>query len=190
MAYLFHGSNVADITHLEARSKLHGADEYVIYLTDHVPYALFYIWDAAHTGTQSKHVTGWTKDGIAFYEEQFPDQLRTFYQGVSGYLYYVNETPCIQSMQDRQNIFYSTEDMPIVKKEWIPDIYDALQEYERVGLLKVLRYSEQSKERQKELTEMIAVAIRRNNFFEQDKEYQAFMQRYFAEAWEYAKATS
>lgn len=187
MAYLFHGSDVADITCLNARSRLHGAETNVLYLTDHVPYALFYIWDAAHNGTGHKHVTGWTKDGIACYEEQFPDQLRTFYQGVSGYLYYVAEAACIHPMQERENIFYSTEDMPVAKKEWIPDVYEALLAYERAGLLKVLRYAEQSEARQDELVSMIATAIRRSDFFEQDKEYQAFMQKYFPKAWECAK---
>lgn len=77
MNYLYHGSDVAGITALEPRSPLHNSDKRVGYLTGNIPYALIYIWDAKHTGYDRTYVTGWLRDGIASYEEQFPDQ---FYQ--------------------------------------------------------------------------------------------------------------
>ena len=85
----YHGSAAADIQALEPRSLLHGTADRVVYLTDHVTYALLYIWDEQHNGRAGKYVTGWIKDGVACYEEQFPNQLQTFYQGVQGYLYTV-----------------------------------------------------------------------------------------------------
>ena len=87
----YHGSCTPGIMLLEARSRLHNTEEKVVYLTDNIPYALFYLWDEEHNGWSVKHVTGWTKNDIAHYEEQFPDQLKTFYQGVSGYLYCISE---------------------------------------------------------------------------------------------------
>jgi hypothetical protein len=67
--YLYHGSDYSGITELEARSKLHNTDKKVVYLTDNIPYALYYIWDEKHHGYSEKHVTGWIKNGVAYYEE-------------------------------------------------------------------------------------------------------------------------
>ena len=89
MKYYYHGSCTPGIVQLETRSKLHNTEENVVYLTDNIPYALFYLWDAEHNECSFKHVPGWTKNDIAYYEEQSPDQLKVFYQGVSGYLYCV-----------------------------------------------------------------------------------------------------
>ena len=96
MKYFYHGSICAGIEQLDARSRLHNTGEKVVYLTDNIPYALFYIWDEQRNEYSGKYVTGWMRDGVAWYEEQFPEQLKTFYKGVSGYLY------CIA---DNSNIF-------------------------------------------------------------------------------------
>jgi hypothetical protein len=96
MKYLYHGSYVSGIQELKANSKLHDTEQNVVYLTDNIPYALFYIWDAEYNGMPGKYVTGWLKDGIAYYEEQFPEQLKTLYQGVCGYLYHIAMTSNFQ----------------------------------------------------------------------------------------------
>ena len=51
MEYLYHGSTVSGITKLEPRSNLNGSN--VLYFTDHIPYALIYIWDSPKIGYQS-----------------------------------------------------------------------------------------------------------------------------------------
>lgn len=183
---LYHGSSVAGITALAARSRLHSTDKQVVYLTDSVPYALFYIWDAARTGYSGKHVTGGLRDGIALYEEQFPDQLRTFYQGVAGYLYRIPFTADTQPVANRPGLFYREGSAPVAGVEYIPDVYEALLQYEAAGQLRVLRYTEQTAARQAELTAMIATAIRQNDDFANDPERQRFMQRYFPDVWRLA----
>lgn len=185
--YFYHGSDISGISQLEARSRLHNSDERVVYLTDIVPYALIYIWDKEHNGYRGKHVTGWIKDGVTFYEEQFPDQLKTFYQGVAGSLYLGADCPDIKPMENRDNLFYSTEDVPVAKEEQIVDVYERLLEYERTGEFKVLRYTEQTEERQKELVELVAEGIRRAGFYETDEEHRMFMKRHFTKAWELAE---
>ncbi len=62
MKNYYHGSCTSGITQLEARSRLHNTKAQIVYLTDSIPYALFYIWDAEHNGCSSKHVTGWTRN--------------------------------------------------------------------------------------------------------------------------------
>lgn len=41
--YVYHGSSVPHIEVLETRSKLHGTNEHIVYLTGSIPYALIYI---------------------------------------------------------------------------------------------------------------------------------------------------
>lgn len=183
----YHGSDIAGIRQLEVRSRLHNSDEKVVYLTDKIPYALIYIWDKEHNGCRRKHVTAWIKDGVTFYEEQFPDQLKTYYQGVAGTLYIVSDNSTIKPMEKRDNLFYCTQNVPVAQEEYIADVYERLLECERAGEFKVLRYLEQTEERQKELVELVAEGIRRAGFYENDEEQKAFMKRHFAKSWELAE---
>ena len=187
MKYFYHGSNVSGITQLEARSRLHNTEEKVVYLTDCLPYALFYIWDAEHNDYNGKHVTGWVKNGVAYYEEQFPEQLKTFYQGVTGKLYCVSDNPNIKPIEGRDNLYYYSGNISVSKVEQIIDVYEELLKYEAEGLFVVLRYNSQSTERQKELTKLIASAIIQAGFFEDNQDQRNFMKRHFGKAWEIAE---
>ena len=185
LKYFYHGSNIPGITQLEARSK--NTEEKVVYLTDCVPYALIYIWDAEHNGYSGKHVTGWVKNGVVYYEEQFSEQLKTFYQGVSGKLYSISDSPDIKPVEGRENLFYCPNDVSVSKVEHISNVYEELLRYEIEGMFALLRYNDQSTERQEELTNLIASSIVGEKFYEDNKEHQEFMERYFSRAWEMAK---
>lgn len=183
MEVLYHGSITPGITELEARSRLHNTDKQVVYLTNSVPYALFYVWNSTRNGYSSKYVTGGFRDGLAFYEEQFPDQLKTFYQGVSGYLYRLPFSADVQAVAHRDGLFYHLGNTAVTGVEFIPDVYETLLHYEAAGQLKVLRYNEQTDARKAELTDLIATAILRSNFYQDNEEQQQFMKKHFASAW-------
>lgn len=187
MKYFYHGSIISGIAELEVCSKLHNTQEKVVYLTDSIPYALYYIWDSKHNGYRGKHVTGWVKDGIAYYEEQFPEQLKTFYQGVSGYLYCVSDNSNIKAVENREHLFFCSANVTVTKAEQIADVYEELLKYEAEGKCIVLRYNEQSTERQNELIDLIANAMIHNNFYADDQEHKDFMKKYFSLAWERAE---
>lgn len=184
---LYHGSAVPDLTELRPLSVLHGSDERVVYLSSCIPYTLLYIWDGEKTQYSQKWVTGWVKDGIAYYEEQFPGQLKAFYAGVRGYVYSVLKSGDVLSLPHRENLFYSINPIHVFHVAEIADVYQALLEYERAGKFRVLRFEDASKEKQTELTDRIATYILQNNLPEQDSEESRFMKRYFARAWEKAK---
>lgn len=182
-----HGSNIPGITTLEPRSRLHGTGEPVLYLTDNIPYALFYLWDAQHTGCDVKHVTGWLHDGQAWYEEQFPNQLQAFYEGVSGYLYTVEDSAAIHPVEGRESLYYTATPLTVAKAVHIPDVYAALCAYEKQGTLHVRRYLDQTAQRQQELTGLITQALVQANFYEDNPSQQAFMRRYFGASWALAE---
>ena len=186
MEFLYHGSAKPGITELETRSALHNSEKAVIYLTDCIPYALCYIWDAEHNGYSGKHVTAWIQDGITCYEEQFPHQLAVFYQGVSGYLYRIGKHCGMQPVQEREGVYASLEKVNVAGAEWIPDVYEALMQQEQLGFFKIFRYHEQSEQRQNELIDFMARAIVKSGFYRSDPLRAKFMQRHFSEAWQRA----
>lgn len=184
---LYHGSISADITELKALSSLHGSNKKVVYLTDNIPYALFYIWDENHNNYNRKFVTGWTKNSIAYYEEMFPNQLETFYKGVSGYLYRIEKNTDILKADGREDMYYCENDILVNNAVYISDIYQELMKYEADGNFKLFRFSEQSEEKQNELINKSAGIIAKSDFFKSDKEKLKFYKKYFSEAWERAE---
>ena len=183
----YHGSAVANLAELQPLSKLHQSEEQVVYLSSHLPYVLFYIWDTEKTGFSRKWVTGWLKDGVAYYEEQFPGQLRAFYEGVRGYVYSVMPSGEIQSMPQREDLFYSTEPVKVYRTQEIPDVYQLLLQYEREGKFKLLRFEDAAPEKREELIDRIAAYIRENKLARQDSEQSRFMKKHFVDAWKSAQ---
>lgn len=186
MAHLYHGSAIAGITALEPHSILHGSDKRVVYLTDNLPCALFYIWDGERIGYHGKHVTGGIRNGTAFYEEQFPNQLEAFYQGASGYLYRVPRSPVILSVEGREGLYCTLDKAVPAGAEYVPDVYRALLDCEARGELEVRRYTRQTPARREELVELMAQSIAMEGFCRDDPARAAFLQKYFAAAWERA----
>ena len=189
-AFIYHGSAIPSLTELQPLSRLHNTEKNVVYLSSSIPYVLLYIWDSEKTQYSRKYVTGWLKDGITYYEEQFPGQLRAFYEGVRGYVYSAAQSDDMQLVQQREGMFYSELPVSVCRVTEIPDVYQELLRYEQEGLFRVLRYEEASPEKQAELTERIATFIARDGMIDRDGEQARFMKRYFTDAWEKAEEIS
>lgn len=183
----YHGSAIANLTELQPFSMLHQSEERVVYLSSGLPYVLFYIWDTVKTGSSRKWVTGWLKDGVAYYEEQFPGQLRAFYKGVRGYVYGVLSDDSVRPMPQREGLFYSNDPVKVHCTQEIPDVYQALLQYEREGKFKLLRFEDATPEKQEELIDRIATYIRESKLMEQDSEHSRFLRKYFVDAWRRAQ---
>lgn len=186
--YLFHGSFVSGIETLRATSKLHGEeDTKVVYLTANPVYALFYIWDAAHNKRTGKYVTCFIKNGKVYYEEQFPDQLKAFYKGVSGYLYCIPHTEDFARVEDREDMWYSEKDAGIAEVRYIPDVYEEMMKYEKEGKFEVIPYDRVSPERIRDLYEYMAKKLVNNGIVQlPDCEEAVFYQTYFEPVWRMA----
>lgn len=187
-AYLFHGSSVSGIETLHATSKLHGTEEdKVLYLTENPVYALFYIWDAEHNKRTGKYVTCFIKNGKVYYEEQFPDQLKTFYKGVSGYLYCVVQTEEFSPVKGWEEMWSVGKDTKVAEVRFIPDVYDELMKYEKEGKFEVISYEKVAPERIKDLYEYMARKLVNNGIVKQpDCEEAVFYRTYFESVWRMA----
>ncbi len=186
---LYHGSITKGIHEIWANSILHGTtDTRVVYLTDNRAYALFYIWDSNHNLKRVKHVTAWIKDGIVFYEEQFPEQLKIFYDNVQGYVYSVNRNNSFRPVDNRESMWYSPSQATVHNTEQISNVYNELCKYESEGQLKVIRFKDVAKQRIEDLYNHIADNIIKEGLLELPDDCDAlFYQKYFPDAWKKAK---
>ena len=186
--FLFHGSFASGIETVHANSKLHGTeDTTVVYLTANPAYALFYIWDAAHNKRSGKYVTCFIKNGKVYYEEQFPGQLKAFYQGVSGYLYCIEHTKDFARVEGWEDMWYSENDAEIAEVRFIPDVYEELMKYEREGKFEVISYEKVAPERIQDLYNYMARKLVNNGIVKQpDCEEAVFYQAYFEPVWRMA----
>lgn len=192
MEYLYHGSWTPGIEKLFAVSKLHGAEEKrVVYLTESMTYALFYIWDAVHNKKPGKHVTCFLEDGVVHYEEQFPNQLAAFYDGVAGYMYSVRVSDKFTRMPGREAIWYSSEDVPVEETIYIPDVYEEILRREKEGKVQVIRFDEVPKELVELLYGGIEAQILAEGLLNSPQSPDAvFYKTFFPGLWERAKAKS
>lgn len=181
--YLYHGSHIGKIEKLTANSKQYnGKEEKVVYLTSNYAYSLFYIWDQVKNHRIRKYITAYIKDGIVYYEEQFPNQFYEFYNNVKGYVYYVNESTHFLNGSE-ESFYISYNDEAVTKSDYINNVYEKILEYVDNGLVKILYFNEQTKERQNYLTEMIVQAIVNKQLIGSNNEDELFFKRYFIEAY-------
>lgn len=185
MGNLFHGSVIANIHTIKAESTLHGTDNTkVVYLTDNLPYSLFYIWDSSHNIKRSKHVTAWIKDGIVYYEEQFEGQLEAFYKGVSGYVYCVERNENFKPVENRESMWFSKMNSTVFETIPISDVYSEIIKYANEGKVKIIKYDDVSKERITDLYNIITQKIIKSGLLKNTDSADAkFYQTYFSKAW-------
>lgn len=151
----YHASNVAGIEELIPGVSMH--DKALVYMTTKRENALVYLSNAVekyckeigfkHSGKYRKWCSyGFTKDGILELQEYWPDAVFDTYAGVSGYVYATKDVPTAESMKDIPFAVTSTTPVPVESCEYVPDAYEALKAAEEKGLIKIKKYSENSKE--------------------------------------------
>lgn len=186
--YLYHGSIVPNITELIANAKSHDGKSNVLYLTDSLPYSLFYIWDSKHNLKKGKHITCGIKNGIVYYEEQFENQLKRFYDGVSGYVYVVNDSDNFRQVADRESMWVSGKNVSVFEVIYVPNVYDEIQKYVAEGRIKITKYSEMDKDKIKALYDHISKRILRDGLLDHpESEDAVFYKTFFSKSWEAAR---
>jgi hypothetical protein len=183
MTLFYHGTT-EELSELNAISIDH-ADTHnsVIYLTPNRAYALFYIRDR-----EINWVTcGVREDGVIRYDERFPDQLKTIYQGVSGYIYSCEDNGSFIASETR-DIWTCNQPITISGREFITDTYDEIMKYKKSGLVNVRRYETLPEEEKKDVFDMMANLIFKNDWVNSTSKKATFFRQHFPEAWEYVKS--
>ncbi len=186
--FLYHGSIVPKITELSANANSHDSERNILYLTDSFPYSLFYIWDSKHNLKQGKHVTCWIKNGIVYYEEQFENQLKRFYDGISGFVYVVKGSDEFRQVPDRESMWFSNNNVLVSEVIYVSNVFEEIQKYLSEGKIKIISYEQVDKKRIDDLYEHISNRIIKDNLLSSPEcEDSLFYRTFFTKAWESAK---
>lgn len=141
------------------------------------------------TGYSGKWVTCALKSGVVHYEEMFPDQLKAFYEGVSGYLYFVEQTSEMERMpESHEDMFFSKKPVPVGEVVFVEDVYRELLRYEAEGSLVMHRFTEAAEEEQERRIQHMVTGIERDGLINSDSEKARFIRKYFKQAWELAES--
>ena len=103
-----------------------------VYMTTLLPMALMY-------GVRNFEYTyGYTKENEIYFEEYFSDALEVLYRGKSASLYICR--PETVETTRIPNEAVSEYPVPVLEEIFIPDVYEALLEQERLGNLVIRRH--------------------------------------------------
>jgi len=183
MQIYYHGT-MEELTELNTVSKDHAdTQDSVVYLTPNRAYALFYIRDR-----EINWVTcGVKEDGVIRYDERFPDQLKTIYRGVSGYIYSCEDNGSFVASKTR-DIYTCNQPVSINSKVFVPDVYEELLKYVQRGSIDVTRYESLSEDEKQDVFDMMVHLIFKNDWVNSTSKKADFFREHFPEAWEYVKS--
>ena len=134
-----------------------------------------------------ERITAWVRDGIVGYHEQFPGQLKSFYDGVSGYIYLcsINDD---WSKASQPDTWICSHDVEIEGYEKIENVYYEVLRYEDEGKINIIRFEAMTPKEQDKTVQMIADFIIEGNYLLTPNEEDArFLKTYNKLAWERAE---
>lgn len=153
MPLLYHASPVPGLRTLEPRISNHGIPQ--VYFSRKRENVLVYLCNAIekyaretnfpYTGPWEKWGPyGFSKDGRLRLEEYYPHATKDTYQGVSAYIYCVEETSSMHPLPDIPDAVVSPEPVAVKSCEWIPDAYEEIQKALREELNTLVSYEQGS----------------------------------------------
>lgn len=144
----YHASPIHCIEVLEPRVSQHGRP--LVYLSQKRENVLVYLSNAVEKycqetgfpweGPMRKWASYGFQDGLVCLDEYWSNALQETYQGVSGYIYAVENVPGGEPQEDIPDAVVTGEPVPVTGCEYIPDAYEAILEAEDAGLISIRRY--------------------------------------------------
>lgn len=171
---LYHGSNIPNIKKLEPQF---ASEKKCVFLTHSKALATIYSYNPL-TRPNGFFTYWWSKDGKLYYDEYFENQLTEIYAKKRGFVY-----ECEGNLPQHEAmpwIYLSEQAVKPTRCFEIPDLLEALLEYEQQGLLTIRRYGEFS-DKQLAMWEKIV----KNSLLKTDlnttigKEYYDYVKKHF-----------
>lgn len=130
----YHCSPICGLKILEPRKPVSFEKPERVYLTTLLPMALMY-------GVRNYEYTyGYNQEKQIHFDEYFPDELAVLYKGKTASLYICQ--PEATEATRIPNEAVSARPVPVLEEIFIPDVYEALLEQERLGTLIIRRHRE------------------------------------------------
>jgi hypothetical protein len=179
----YHASNIEGLKEILPLSESKNKEDKVAYFTTVRLCALSYLRDM-----EVNHVTvGVGDDNMPECHEFFPDQLRTMYQGRSGYLYTCENNGSI-TMAQSATIWSSKVPVDVVKMEYIDDVYDHIMIEMVAGNVRLISYESLSEKTKQEYTIGMKDFILERNLLTANSAQSRFWAKYYPKAWKMAEA--
>lgn len=161
---LYHATQVKGIAVLEPRVSNH--DRPLIYFSKKRENVLVYLSNAvekycretgfSHAGKWTKWGPyGFTKDGILYIQEYYPNALEDTYKGVSGYIYGAEKVADSGFELQIRDAVTTDKPTPVTYCEYVADAYEEILKAEREEKIQLLRYEKPSPERLEWMERMI-----------------------------------
>ena len=134
MDYVYHGSPVSGLTHLEPRRSTHGKNW--VYATNIKAIAII------HSQKWSDYIFNESINDSGQLEltERLPNAFEEIYKGKTSYLYYLSATNFMEGQTSFTPEVVSEQREEVIKCEVIEDTYKKLLEMERTGEVILYRY--------------------------------------------------
>lgn len=180
---LFHGSRTGGIVTLEPRLADH--DRPYIYLSTMEVVAAFYLCNAVER-PYYWFPYGYSRKGIPYYDEMYPNALREVSEGVHGYIYQVHaQSHQLLPFHGNPHARLSIEPLPVQSCTEIQNAYEKLMDYERSGKLIISRFEDKSPRIIQHDYQMILEYIRKKEMWKNPEcSYSLFVKAKFPWIWE------
>lgn len=172
---LYHGSVIPNLNCIKANAKSHSQEKLVAYFTSDRVYALV----CCRKREENFVTMGLREDGKQHYFERFPKQLEVMYKNKAGYLYILPNTDGM--IHTKGNTWEKDDDVLVEQYEYIPDVYEAILEEERLGNIVIHWYEEIDPKEQKMHANYIHDHLEDEN---NNKEYREFLIHNFSALWD------
>lgn len=146
----YHASPAHCIEVLKPQVSNHGRP--LVYLSKKRENTLVYLSNAvekycreagfSHAGPWQKWASYGFYEGKLRLDEYYPNAIWDTYKGVSGYIYAAEEVPGGEEQEDIPDAVITSQPVPVLGCEYVPDAYEAILEAEEAGLLLIRRYGE------------------------------------------------
>ncbi len=134
---LYHFSHQGGLKELRPHKSSHGK-EYV-YATWSKELGLLFASNKDHGDFDATY--GINQDKIPFYKEGYKDALKECFSGVDGYCYTV-PADTFEHKTSFSGELVSETAVPVLKSEYIPDLYDAIMSAEKSGKIIITLFDE------------------------------------------------
>lgn len=151
-----------------------------VYMTTLLPMALMY------SVKNYEYTYGYTKEGIIYLSEYFPNALEILYRGKSASVY-LCDPECTESTRI-PNEAVSEKAVPVIHETVIPDAYEALLQQEQLGTLEIQRYYELSERDLDWIRRTEAECIRKADLLNNPGPMADYYRTHYPESWAIVEA--
>lgn len=173
---LYHASPTPGLTVLKPSVTKYFGKPKQVCLTALKPMALLY-------GIRHFEYTyGYTKDRALYYEEYFPNALEELYRGKRTSLYLCTRREGMEATQI-PNEYVSAAEVAVEEEIFVPDVYEALLEEERLETIRIVRCPEVSEARRQWIVKAEMEVILEKELLDKDTEMARYMREKYPESW-------